>query len=182
MKLLNWLNDLTTPEIEPPSEPHELAPALKARLSELESMPVEKVMVARALINGLDVDIQLRRHRRIKSAKVSYFPVYRGDLDQILGWVAKDQVVAILNEKSEDTPLLTYIKPVGEVSDRASVADLADAFLAAGSPFLVVKNDSKQTLGIVPLSEFVEKVFGFEVNPTGRGLEIATSPNRPYEI
>lgn len=174
MKLLNWLNDFSTPE---GPESSELSPALKARLSELEQIPVDKIMIPRALITGLDADVQLRRVRRLKSSKLAYFPVYRGDLDQILGWVSKEKVLELLNDQREESGLLNHVRPAGEVSDQASVADLADAFLAAASPFLVVKNSQRQTLGIVPLNEFVEKIFGFESSSPSPSLELMNSPN-----
>jgi CBS domain containing-hemolysin-like protein len=112
---------------------------------------------------ALDVDVQLRRVRRLKSSKVVYFPVYKGDLDHILGWVSKQKVIELLADPNEDFQLTNFLRPVGEVSDTASVAELADVFLKSASPFLVVKNSQGATAGIVPLAEFIELVFGFEI-------------------
>jgi CBS domain containing-hemolysin-like protein len=183
MKLLNWLNDLKSPASGEISET-ELAPALQARLGELENIPVQDVMIPRALVTALDVDVQLKRVRRLKSSKPSYFPVYRGDLDRILGWVTKTKVLELLNDRSEDSALLAAIQPVGEIHSTATAADLADAFVISKSPFLVVKNESRQTLGIVPLAEFIELAFGFEAEAaiTPPNLELVAPIDRPFEV
>lgn len=183
MKLLNWLNDLKSPASGEIVET-ELAPALQARIGELEKIPVQDVMIPRALVSALDGDVQLKRVRRLKSAKVSYFPVYRGDLDHILGWISKAKVVELLNDRLEDSALLAAIQPAGEIHSTATAADLADAFIASKSPFLVVKNELHQTLGIVPLAELVELVFGFEVETaaTPPNLELVTLTDHPFEV
>ncbi len=169
MKLFSWLNDSKTANLdtgEDSAEPEpSISPILESRLGELEKIKVTDVMIPRALIHALDVDVQLRRARRLKSAKVAFFPVYKGDLDQILGWVSKQKVLELLQENSEENQLTHYVRPVGQVKEDATAADLADIFLKSASPFLVVKNDAGTTTGIMPLSEFVEMIFGFELSP-----------------
>ncbi len=163
MKLFSWLQDGSQTESSEESEPP-LSPILQSRLEELEKMPAREVMVPRALVTALDVDVQLKRVRRLKSSKLAYFPVYKGDLDHILGWVSKRKVLELLNENSEDNQLTSHIRPVGSISETANVSELADIFLKAASPFLVVKNAHGSTTGIILLSEFVELIFGFELS------------------
>ena len=169
MKLFSWLNDEESPENKTQEEGSEdepsLSPVLEARLAELETVHVTKVMIPRSVVQALDVDVQLRRVRRLKSAKVAHFPVYKGDLDQILGWVSKAKVLELLGEPSEEPNLEKYIRPVGTVSEEATVSELADIFLKAASPFLVVKNTQGSTTGVVMLADFVELIFGFELSP-----------------
>jgi Mg2+/Co2+ transporter CorB len=182
MKLFSWLQDsalagLDSEDAEPP-----LAPALKARLIELKGMKVKDVMVPRALITALDADVQLRRVRRLKSAKTAYFPVYAGDLDHILGWISKQKVMDLMQMPTEDVLLAKNVQPVGEIDEEATVAALADAFLKAASPFLVAKNATGQTTGLMPLSEFVELIFGFELAPGAQPSGHDVSALRNYEI
>ena len=185
MKLFHWIHDLTvsTPLAENSAEP-QIAPVLKARLSELEKMPVSDIMIPRSVLMALDADVQLRRVRRLKSSKTVYFPVYKGDLDHILGWISKHKVLELLNEPTEEFKIVNFLRPVGEVSDSTTVAKLADAFLESASPFLVVKNSQGATVGIVPLTDFVELVFGFEVGTTSQtpSAEFSTPLLRSHEI
>ncbi len=141
-------------------------------------------MTPRALVTALDADVQLRRVRRLKSAKVAYFPVYKGDLDHILGWISKQRVLELLNETTEEAQLAMHLRPVGFVNEEASVADLADAFLKAASPFLVVRNAQGTMTGIIPLSEFIELVFGFELSPAANPTppEVSAPLLRGYEL
>lgn len=182
MKLLSWLQDSNiTDESAEAGEPP-LSPILQSRLTELAKIPIKEAMIPRALVTALDADVQLRRVRRLKSAKVAYFPVYKGDLDHILGWVSKAKVLELLAlQPNDEVEFKDHVKPVGTVDEDASVASLADAFLKAASPFLVVKNAQGMTTGIVPLAEFVELVFGFELGPVAQSTanDLAL---RGYEI
>src|SRR3984957_18280902 len=118
MKLFHWLQDFTQQNHnEDTSGGAPIAPVLKARLAELGKMSVVDIMIPRSVILALDVDVQLRRVRRLKSSKMMYFPVYKGDLDHILGWVSKQKVLELLNEPNEEIRLIQFLRPVGEVSD-----------------------------------------------------------------
>lgn len=186
MKLFDWIQDLTsqTNATENSPEDHPISPVLRARLAELEKLSVKEVMIPRSVVMALDSDVQLRRVRRLKSSKVVYFPVYKGDLDHILGWISKQKVLELLNEPNEDFQLTQFLRPVGEVSEDASVAELADAFLKSASPFLVVKNSQGATVGMVPLSEFIELVFGFEIGAISHAAanDLAAPLLRSHEI
>ncbi len=188
MKLFSWLNDTeesTEVNTEGESSPEpSLSPVLHERLVELEKIKVKDVMIPRAVVSALDADVQLRRVRRLKSAKVAYFPVYKGDLDHILGWVSKTRVLELLAENHDENPLASMVRPVGTVIEDATVAELADLFLKSASPFLVVKNSHGTTTGIMRLSEFVELIFGFELAPpvTSHPSESVAPLLRGYEL
>lgn len=181
MKLFSWLQDPASLEADDSEPP--LSPKLQARLEELEKLSVRDVMVPRALITALDVDVQLRRVRRLKSSKFAYLPVYKGDLDHILGWVSKRKVLELLNESGEDHQLLPHVRPVGTVMEEASVSELADLFLKTASPLLIVRNSHGTTTGLILLSEFVELIFGFDLStPQPTTTAEGTPSTRAYEL
>jgi putative hemolysin len=186
MKLFSWLQDSKTAGLDTgddSSEPEpSISPILESRLGELEKIKVSDVMIPRALVHALDADVQLRRARRLKSAKVAFFPVYKGDLDHILGWVSKQKVLELLAENSEENRLAEFVRPVGVVREEATAAELADIFLKSASPFLVVKNSVGTTTGIMTLAEFVEMIFGFELSPQSSPAPADAPRNRGYEI
>lgn len=187
MKLFSWLNEEKSEDGNPPEagDPAStISPALQSKLRELSGQKIRDVMVPRAVITALDADVQLRRVRRLKSTKVSFFPVYKGDLDHILGWISKQRVLELLAENSEENQIAQNLKPVGVVHEETSVADLADLFIESSSPFLVVKNAQGSTTGIMPLSELVELIFGFELSapPAAAAPEPAAPLLRGYEL
>ena len=139
-------------------------------------------MVPRALIHALDADVQLKRVRRLKSSKAHAFPVYKGDLDHILGWISKARVLELLNEPGEDSPLAGNLMPVGSIFEEATAADLADSFLKVACPFVVVKNHQGGTVGIVPLTEFVELLFGLEIDTPSLPMVNESPVSRAYEL
>lgn len=181
MKLLSWLQEPHESTENQNSNEPSLSPLLRARLEELREVPLKNLMVPRALITALDADVQLRRVRRLKSAKVTHFPVYRGDLDQILGWIPKSRVLELLNLVPEDVRLSDHLRPVGVVQENIKIDRLADEFLRSQSPVLVVVNPAGATVGIVPLAAFVELVFGFDLGHSTQSVpaELAV---RSYEL
>jgi Mg2+/Co2+ transporter CorB len=181
MKLFSWLQDQDTIESEETEPP--LSPKLQARLEELEKLAVRDVMAPRALVTALDVDVQLRRVRRLKSSKFAYLPVYKGDLDHILGWISKRKVLDLLNESGEENHLIPHIRPVGTVAEGAPVSELADLFLKTASPILIVRNSHGSTTGIILLSEFVELIFGFDLStPQPATTSDAPVTAKTYEL
>ena len=156
MKLFDWLSE---EDAEPPS-----SPLLDEKLASLKDTPVKRIMVPRALVNALDADVQLRRVRRLKSLKVAYLPVYQGDLDHVIGWIAKTRALDLMTDPNEDIRLVDHVRPVGFVSEDTPAAHLADAFLRAGAPLLIAQNANGVTTGLVPLADFVELLFGFSLH------------------
>ncbi|NJL25944.1 MAG: hypothetical protein HC902_12780 [Calothrix sp. SM1_5_4] len=183
MKLFSWLQDLSPTNSEDNHSESPLSPVLKARLEELEKLKVRDLMIARALVVALDADVQLRRVRRLKTSRAAYFPVYKGDLDHILGWISRQKVLELLQNPNEDVQLADYVRPIGFVDQDASVADLADVFLKSASPFLVVRSSHGSTVGIIFLSNFIELIFGFDLGPGAPpSAEAAIPLLRSYEL
>lgn len=179
MKLLSWLNDPSDPQFLETPEQGTPAPALRERLEELKRMPVTKLMIPRPLIAALDADVQLRRVKRLKSSKVRYFPVYRGDLDHVLGWVEKSKILEILNEGREEARLEFHVQPLAKIKESAPVADLADVFLKGKTPMVLVVGPQGQTVGLVTLRDFIEQLFGFDMETT---LSNAEPSAKSYEL
>ncbi len=166
MNLFAWLNeesDESSAEVPPLVRSN---PVLNARLDELAHQTVREAMIPRSLVKALDVDIQLRRVRRLKSSKNLYFPVYKGDLDQILGWISKQKVMELMNEMGDDAQISQHVRPVGFVPEGLPLSGLADAFLKSHSPVLIVQGPQDTTLGVVTVADFAELLFGFELAPS----------------
>jgi CBS domain containing-hemolysin-like protein len=183
MKLFSWINEEdSTVNSKPPASREN--PALDARLDELFHMSVKEAMIPRALIKALDVDVQLRRVRRLKSSKSLYFPVYKGDLDNILGWVSKQRVLELMHDQGDEAQLIQHVRPIGEIDESMPVSAVSDVFLKSASPILIVKNAQGNTSGIVTLAEFVEMLFGFEVVPTdvGASSDVTTLNQRNLDL
>jgi CBS domain containing-hemolysin-like protein len=149
----------------------------------MSRVPVTKIMVPRPLIQGLDADIQLRRVKRLKSSKVRIFPVYKGDLDRILGWIEKGKVLEILNEGREDARIENHLQPAPRIPDSAKVSDLADIFLKHKSPIAVVTDAFGKTAGLILITDFLKEFFGFDMYSTMNApVETPAPLPKSYEI
>lgn len=185
MKLLNWLADQNSPNSFVENSELEVAPLLRKKLEELLAISVIEIMIPRPLITALDADVQLRRVKRLKSSKVNYFPVYKGDLDRVLGWIEKSKVIELLNDPKEDQKIENFVQSIPTLSEAAKVPELADLFIQSQSPFVIVVNAQNQTVGLVTLEEFVARVFGFDLRPPSASTSVtdgAAQTMRPNEL
>ena len=175
MKLFEWLNE--EEDGEPPS-----SPLLANKLKTLHTMSVKRIMIPRALIVALDADVHPRRVRRLKSLKATYLAVYRGDLDHILGWVAKAWVLDLIQDPNAEVELAEHVHPVGFIDEDMPVSVVADAFLKFKCPFLVARNGAGQTTGLLTLADYVENVFGFPMGETAPVPSANVTALRDYEL
>lgn len=155
---------------------------LSKRLIELNKHTLTEVMTPRSILVALDADVQLKRVRRLKSSKVSYFPVYERDLDHILGWIPKVKVIELLEIPSEAVNMRQYLRPVGVIQEDTQVSELSEHFLRSRSPFLIVRNAARQTVGIVQLTDFVELLFGFEVGDAETSAHDSSAQQSPMTV
>jgi putative hemolysin len=132
---------------------------LTKRLAELDHHSLTEIMTPRSIINALDIDVQLNRVRRLSNAKEAYFPVYKGDLNNIVGWVSKLQAIELLESPIDGVSLHRYVRPIGKISATTSISELAEYFLKTRSPFLVVTDAVGGTLGVINLTDFIELLF-----------------------
>lgn len=181
MKLFNWLNEDSPSGSSDTAEPDSRS-SLRLRLNELKDKKATDLMVARALVSALDAEVQLRRVRRLKSSKASFFLVYKGDLDRIIGWITKAKVLELINETGEDSSIALHVRPIGYVTEEASVADVADVMAGTGSPFVVVRNEVGSTLGTLTVYDVVEQLFGIELNPAAAPSLSEPGALRGYEL
>ena len=175
MKLFDWLNE--NEDDEPPSSPR-----LLAKLQSLSDVPVKRVMVPRALIVALDADVDPRRVRRLKTLNATYLAVYRGDLDHILGWIPKAEVLAMIQDPNAEVNLAAHARSAGFIDEDAPTTVLGDAFLKYACPFLIARNREGQTTGLVSLAEYVELVFGLSLGQATPVPGPTPVPLRDFEL
>lgn len=94
---------------------------------DLDDRPLRSMMVPRSEIVGLPIDMDVKEalsHLKAKEAH-SWYPVYRGDLNQVLGVVSMGQ---LLHAHSDDKPLGELMVPASFVPETLSGLDLLGQF------------------------------------------------------
>ncbi len=98
-------------------------------LMKLDDMPIEDIMTPRSVIFALKesdtVGEVIQKHSPISFSRI---PIYKNDLDQIIGIVNRYTLVNKQAEDKFDIKMKTMMKPIHSVIEKTSVADVLDLF------------------------------------------------------
>lgn len=136
------------------------------RLGDLRSLVAKDRMVSRALVQAIDMDVEIDRLHIWKSGQAAYFPVYLGDLDHILGWISKEAVHSMALEghtgtlKTEDVHVPAEYIPSNMPLDQAFLK-----FVQESAPLFVVQDEDGTTVGVLYLNDVLEEFFGLDIDP-----------------
>lgn len=103
---------------------------------------------------------------RIAAEPYSTYPVCRGDIDHVIGYVdAKDLFQRVLNNqplKLDDPALL---RKVLLVPNRLTLAEVLEQFRQVGEDFAMIVNEYSRVVGLVTLNDLMSTVMGDLVSP-----------------
>ena len=118
---------------------------------------VQDVMTPRTSIVALNVETLPSEALSIaKRSGYSRFPVYRSDLDQLVGYVhIKDIIWAM-----EDTNLSPYSREIHFIPSGASLPDAFDVLTKTGTHMAIVLDEYGGTNGLLTLEDMLEEIVG----------------------
>lgn len=91
---------------------------------------------------------------------VSRYPVYRGDLDDVIGVVHVKQAFAVPAEQRAATAVETLARPVPVVPESLDGDILLDRLRESGLQIALVADEYGGTAGLVTLEDVVEEIIG----------------------
>lgn len=118
---------------------------------------VGQVMVPRTEIAALPADMLIRDALE-ETAETNHtrYPVYEDDLDDTIGYVhVKD-----LHRADPSKPVRSVLRPVGFISETASVELALKRFQTTHTPLAIVVDEHGGTSGMVTLQDVVEELIG----------------------
>ncbi|HEX7939259.1 MAG TPA: transporter associated domain-containing protein [Gemmatimonadaceae bacterium] len=127
--------------------------------SGLRGHKARDVMRPRTEIVAIAVDAPADEVRRIvRSERYSRYPVYRSDLDDVMGvFLAKDMWQY---EDEEDFALANHVRKVPYVPDTRDAEHVLEDLRKARAHMAVVLDEYGGTAGIVTLEDLIEQVIG----------------------
>lgn len=127
---------------------------------ELDQLPVHEIMTPRPKIIWLNQDDPHDQvwHKIVVSSH-SFFPVYRGSRDRVVGIVSVKAIYANL-AAGAGVDLKNLMMPPLVVPESQSVLQLVEAFKQSGKHIAMVTDEFGNIVGIVTLNDVMEAIVG----------------------
>jgi putative hemolysin len=147
------------PEVPPPPVQQADEERLVDALDRFSETLVRSVMTPRPDIVAIASDASVADLRRLmRENKYSRVPVYRKDLDDILGFVEVRDLLDF--EGPPDTPVAKLARPVHLVPDTKRIPELLREMQGRHITFAVVIDEYGGTAGIITVEDIVEELVG----------------------
>lgn len=133
---------------------------IAARAFELEDLTAKDVMVPRERIDAIPIDARPEDLRDLVLERGhSRMPVYRGALDEIVGYVVVKDLLAVVWEGSL-VILQDVIRPAYVVGEATLARDILREFQARHAQMALVRDATGNLVGLVTLEDILEELVG----------------------
>jgi CBS domain containing-hemolysin-like protein len=121
----------------------------------------DDAMVPRVEVAALPADATVADLvRRSLAAGYSRFPVFDGDIDNVVGLVHVKDVLRVPPGERADTPVTALTGPVVAVPETRALDDLLGDLRREGAQMAVVVDEYGGTAGIVTMEDLLEEIVG----------------------
>jgi len=128
------------------------------------SMEVTDIMTPRTVISALPEDMTVADGLEyIEEKPFSRLPVYKTDIDDICGFVLKDEVLSKKAQVGSEATLQSLKRNILVVPESVSLTALLEMFLKDRQHIAIVVDEYGGTTGLVTLEDLVETLIGMEI-------------------
>ena len=131
---------------------------------DLEKVTVEDIMIPRSEVNGIDINQDFAQViEQIRGAVHTRMPVYRGDIDNIQGFLHARQVIKLLSSDSSDLSLEDLLAVMTKVEFIPEVTPLNTQLLnfqRKKTRIGLVIDEYGDIQGLVTLEDILEEIVG----------------------
>jgi CBS domain containing-hemolysin-like protein len=129
-----------------------------------ESLKVDDIMTPRAVISALPEDMKiLDSLKQVTHTPFSRLPLYAMHIDDITGFVLKEDVLINTARKQNDKRLRELKREILVVPESISLIALLERFLKDRHHIAVVVDEHGGTDGLVTLEDLIETLMGMEI-------------------
>jgi len=124
------------------------------------NITVKQIMRARLEVHGIDHEMNFDElMKQVADLHYSRIPVYKDDLDEVIGMIHTKDLIPHLSDKS-DFNWHTLMRPPYFVHEQKLIEDLLREFQSKRIHFAVVVDEFGGTSGIVTLEDIMEEIIG----------------------
>jgi len=133
-------------------------------LLRFESIRVTDIMTPRSVMMALPEAMTINASLGlITQAHFSRLPVYKSGLDDITGFVLKDDILISTAQSRGDQPLQSLKRKIVAVPESLPLAALLERLLKDRQHIAIVVNEHGGTDGLVTLEDVIETLMGMEI-------------------
>lgn len=143
---------------------HSKESSIIRNLFRYQLLKVSDIMTPRTVISALPGDMKIVDSLlQVSRTPFSRLPIYKNNIDDIAGFVLKDDVLTFAAQKRGDEKLETLKREILAIPDTVSLTDLLERFLKERYHIAVVVNEYGGTDGLVTLEDLIETLIGLEI-------------------
>ncbi len=133
-------------------------------LLRFESLKISDVMTPRTVISALPEDMKIGGALEfISKTPFSRIPVYNSNIDDITGFVLKDDVLIRSTQERDDDALRSLKREILIVPESLSLTALFERTLQERHHIAIAVNEHGGTEGLVTLEDLIETIMGMEI-------------------
>ncbi len=133
-------------------------------LFRLDSLKVTDIMTPRTVISAFPEDMSIADAlMHIPQTSFSRLPLYKSNIDEISGFVLKDEVLISGTYGPADKKLKSLKRDILAVPDSISLPVLLEHFLKDRQHISIIVDEYGGTEGLVTLEDLVETLIGIEI-------------------
>ena len=133
-------------------------------LFRLREARVSDVMTPRLVVFSLEESLKVADYFQNHSdSRFSRVPVYRGERDQVTGFVLRSDLLLAQARGNSAKPLSVYRRQLDVVPDTSSLQNAFDMLLEKRSQILLIVDEYGAMEGILTLEDVLETLIGIEI-------------------
>ena len=127
-------------------------------------LKIADIMTPRTVISALPEDMRISDSlKQVTQTPFSRIPLYRTHIDDITGFVLKDDVLIFTAQKRGDEKLKALKRNILAVPESVSLTGLFERFLKDRQHIAMVVNEYGGIEGLVTLEDLIETLIGIEI-------------------
>lgn len=124
----------------------------------------EDIMTPRTVVKAADENMSIGEfHEKNPNLRFSRIPVYSENVDQVSGFILKDQVLSKIIDEESDEPLISIARSLPNVPEDIPVPDLFEWMMNNQQQIVMVHDEYGGMAGIVTMEDIMETLLGLEI-------------------
>jgi len=128
------------------------------------NIQVETIMTPRTIVLTAPEDITIQNFfEKYDKIRFSRIPIYKGNVDNITGYILKDDLMQNLIENKNDSPLSSIIRNIMVVNEQMPIIRLFYRLIGQKEHIALVVGEYGEMVGIVTMEDIIETLLGTEI-------------------